>query len=97
MSAYFIANYTITNYEEYMKYVQEVIPLLAKIGGKTLVAGEGHTVVEGTPAKATVIIEFADRAALEAWYNSAEYQQIVPLRHANSAGWAIFADEFAMP
>jgi uncharacterized protein (DUF1330 family) len=34
------------------------------------------------PLAASVIIEFPDMAALNAWYNSPEYQPLIALRHS---------------
>ena len=66
-------------------------------GGKILVAGPGSTPVEGNPGAITVVLEFPTREALEGWYNSPEYQEIIHLRTDNSEGGLIFADEFQPP
>jgi uncharacterized protein (DUF1330 family) len=36
-----------------------------------------------------IILEFADMEAVKRWYNSPEYQKILPMRLDNSTGRAI--------
>jgi uncharacterized protein (DUF1330 family) len=62
-----------------------------------LVAGPGSTPVEGNPGSTTVILEFPTREALQGWYDSPEYREIIALRTDNSEGMMVFADEFVMP
>ena len=67
-------------------------------GGKILVFHEQTEVIEGQPPETrTVLIEFEDRAAFRAWYDSAEYQEVVGLHHEPAPGTMIVADGFAMP
>jgi uncharacterized protein (DUF1330 family) len=51
-----------------------------------------HEVVEGRWPGDVIIIEFPDRASVEAWYRSDAYQAILPLRTDNSDGNVIFVD-----
>ena len=44
-----------------------------------VVYGELET-LEGKSADGMVILEFPDKASARAWYNSEEYQAVVPLR-----------------
>jgi uncharacterized protein (DUF1330 family) len=68
---------------------------LDKYGGKYLVRGGNSTQVEGTEqGNRKVVIEFASREAAETWYNSPEYQAIVPHRKANSVGHIAIVDGF---
>ena len=49
--------------------------------------------VEGGPEpKRIVMLEFADKAAVKRWYNSPEYQKILPDRLANSTGRAFIVE-----
>lgn len=42
-------------------------------------------VLEGTaPGQRIVLLRFKDREALDAWYNSPEYQGVIPIRQANA-------------
>jgi len=97
MAGYLIANYNITNAEEYQKYLAAVGPTIFSQGGEILVAGEGSEVVEGTPGSVTVVLKFPSKQALRSWYDSAEYQAIVHLRIDNTEGGLVFAEQFVMP
>ncbi len=94
MSAYFVANYTVNDADEYRKYLQLVGPTLSPFNAKILVAGGDHTIKEGTPAPITIVLEFPNREALDGWYNSEEYKKVINIRLDNTDGWAIFADSW---
>ena len=97
MASYLIANYTVTNPEQYGSYVAVVGPIIFAHGGKILVGGPGSTPVEGNPGAVTIVLEFPSREALQGWYDSPEYQEIISLRTDNTEGSIVFADEFVMP
>jgi len=97
MSAYLIANYKITNPEEYKPYVPAVMPTLEAHGVEVLVADNDTEVVEGTPSNVSVILRFPSKEAAYAWYNSPEYQAIIHHRKDNTKGFVVFADQFSPP
>jgi len=97
MASYVIANYKITNDEGYGAYVSAVGTTIDSHGGKILVAGPDSTPMEGSPELVTVVLEFPSRAALDGWYNSPEYKNIIHLRTDNTEGYVVFADQFVMP
>jgi uncharacterized protein (DUF1330 family) len=39
-----------------------------------------------------IVVEFPDRASAVGWYESAAYQEILPLRTANADGWVVILD-----
>jgi uncharacterized protein (DUF1330 family) len=81
--AYLIGQVTVHNPEGYTLYSKHVPATLAQYGGKYLVRGGDCTQLEGNAqGNRRVVIEFASRAAAETWYNSPEYQAIVPHRKA---------------
>ena len=93
--AYIVGQVTVHNPEGYTKYSQHVPGTLAKHGGKYLVRGVNNTQLEGTEqGNRKVGIEFPSREAAEAWYNSPEYQAILPHRKANSVGHIALVDGF---
>jgi len=95
MTAYFVFHYTIpTDAEAYKKYLNRVGELLTEANAKVLVAGAEHTVIEGSPAPVTVVLEFESREAAEQWYQSDAYQQVKHLRTDHSDGWAILTNRF---
>ena len=49
--------------------------------------------IEGSPEpKRIVIVEFPDAAAFKGWYNSPEYQKILPNRFENSKARAFLVE-----
>ena len=87
MSAYLYANVEITDPVAYQDYGSQVAAVVAAHGGRFLVRGGAVEVLEGavTPHR-QVILEFADMAQLKAFYNSAEYARLIPIRQRASIG-----------
>ena len=88
MPAYLIAEHTITDAAKFEEYRVKVGPLIAKHGGRYITKGGSHVVLEKNNAVwqpgRVVIVEFPDMAALNAWYNSPEYQPLIALRQASA-------------
>lgn len=97
MASYLIANYNVTNPEGYTAYTEVVGPTIFSHGGKILVAGFGGEALEGDPGAVTVVLEFPTREALQGWYDSPEYKEIIHLRTDNTEGSVVIADAFVMP
>jgi uncharacterized protein (DUF1330 family) len=74
----------ITDPQMLAEYIRRVPPTLKTYGVKPLVAGraEYETIEnEGNwQSQGITILEFEDREHFERWYNSPEYQEILPLR-----------------
>jgi uncharacterized protein (DUF1330 family) len=93
MPAYFVAELETTNAAGMEPYRAAVPATIAQYGGRFLTRGGATELVEGGPEpKRIVILEFADAAALKRWYNSPEYQKILPGRLANSTGRAFIVE-----
>ena len=93
MPAYFVAEIELTNPAAYEPYRVAVPATIAQYGGRFLTRGGATQLVEGAPEpKRVVILEFADAAAVKRWYDSPEYQKILPLRLANSTGRAFIVE-----
>lgn len=89
MPAYFVAELEITDQAGMEPYRAAVPATLAQYGGRFLTRGGATELIEGGPEpKRIVILEFADAAAVRRWYQSPEYQKILPDRLANSRGRA---------
>jgi uncharacterized protein (DUF1330 family) len=97
MSAYVIFNYDIQNSELWSTYAQSAVPNLMAAGGKLLTATHEFETVEGQPQQVIVVIEFESMAAAKAWYTSASYQAIMPMRAESTKGWVLIAPEFTLP
>ena len=94
MSAYFIVDQKGIHDPETMKtYSAGVAATVEQYGGKFLVRGGDPETIEGDwPAKRVIMIEFADRAALKAWYDSEEYADLKAMRIASSSANIIAVD-----
>jgi uncharacterized protein (DUF1330 family) len=93
MPAYFVVELDITNMAGMEAYRAAVPATLAQYGGRFLVRGGATELVEGGPQpKRIVILEFAAAAAVKRWYNSPEYQKILPGRLANATGRAFIVE-----
>jgi len=83
----------ITDPQMLAEYVQRVPPTLEKYGVKPLVlvgGSAGYETIEGNwQSQGMIILEFEDREHFERWYNSPEYQEILPLRMQATSGRAI--------
>ena len=93
MAAYFVVELEVTNMDAMAPYREAVGATLAQYGGRFLVRGGAAELIEGGPEpKRIVILEFADAAAVKRWYNSPEYQKILPGRLDNSKARAFIVE-----
>lgn len=93
MAAYAMAYmYDVDVNAEVVEYLRRIDETLAPYGGKFLVHGGRQTAVEGPSNAVIVILEFPEYQKALDWYNSAEYQQILPLRLNNTTGSAVLAE-----
>jgi uncharacterized protein (DUF1330 family) len=90
MSVYVVAQGRTEDPEMLGRYVAKVIPTISGAGGRILGFDESPEVVEGEVGyPRTVILEFETKEAFSAWYDSPEYQEILPLRLESTPGTLI--------
>jgi uncharacterized protein (DUF1330 family) len=75
-----------------LSYLEQVEATVVPFGGKWLAQGPVD-VVEGAWPGSVVLMEFPSREAANNWYNSAEYQAILPLRVKNAISDIILIDQ----
>jgi uncharacterized protein (DUF1330 family) len=93
MSAYVIVQETVQDQEMFDSYRKDVPATIFAHGGRFLVRGGALTVLEGEwEMPRVVVVEFPSRAAAEAWYESPEYQKLVPLRRNSTTGNFVIVD-----
>lgn len=93
---YAIAEISVTDAEAYKPYVAAVSPMVEKFGGKYLIRGGDAVAVEGeAPAGRLVVLEFPSLDAARAFYDSDEYQAILPLRLKSAASRVFFIEGYA--
>ncbi len=89
MTAYAFAHLrTVDVNDEIREYLRRIDDTLAPFEGKFLVHGSLPQVLDGDLPGFVVLIEFPDQERARAWYESPDYQAILPFRARNSEGAA---------
>jgi uncharacterized protein (DUF1330 family) len=74
------------------QYVAKAGAAIKAHQGRTIAFDEDPEVVEGKiEHPRTVLVEFPSMAAFRAWYDSPEYQEVLPLRQKATRGTLIVA------
>lgn len=93
MSAYIVAEIEVADSETYARYRAQTPAAIEAHGGRFIVRGGTVEGVEGEPpAGRVVIIEFPDMAAARRFYDSQEYQALLPLRLAAARSRLYFVE-----
>jgi uncharacterized protein (DUF1330 family) len=95
MPAYLVGHVTMKDPVAYAEYGRQVAPLIARFGGRYLIRGGAAQAVEGTPFNRVVVVEFADMAALKAFYFSPEYAPLIALRQRAADGDVSLVEGYA--
>lgn len=82
MSAFVVVHVTVNDPEKFKTYGQGAQPTVAAHGGEFILRGKVADVFQGEhPYKQAVVIKFPDQATAKGWYNSPEYQALIPNRN----------------
>lgn len=94
MSACVIGHITVKDEEKWAQYRAQVPGTLAPWGAELLFRGQRADILAGNHAHLdTVVIRFPDADSVDAWYNSPEYQALIPLRQqAADLDLVVFSD-----
>ena len=94
-SCYIVGDIDVTDPERYKDYTAHTESTLEPFGGRFIVRGGNPQTIEGTWAPARiVVIEFPDRESASAWYASARYQEILPIRQEASTGSLVLVEGY---
>ena len=74
--------------DDIIRYLREIDDTLKPYGGEYLVHGDKVNPLEGEWNGDLVILRFPDADSAARWYESADYQRILPLRLNNSTSMA---------
>lgn len=86
---------TVKDREAFQQYADQVKVLIAKHKGRYLVSEPAPEVREGEfPYARLVVVEFPSSEAAREWYDSREYQAIIPLRRRAFDANIIMARDF---
>jgi uncharacterized protein (DUF1330 family) len=94
MSACVIGHITVKDAEKWAQYRAQVPATLAPWGAELLFRGQRAGILAGQHEHVdTVVIRFPDADTVDAWYNSPEYQALIPLRQqAADLDLVVFSD-----
>jgi len=93
MAAYFIVDVDVKNPQAYEGYKQAAAASIAQYGGRFLVRGGKHQVLEGAwhPTR-LVVLEFPSMDAAKRWYDSAEYGAVKSIRLEHAVSDMVLVD-----
>jgi uncharacterized protein (DUF1330 family) len=81
MKGYLIANLDVQDQPTFQRYREQVLPLIARFGGRYIIRGGDVQDVEGNLGlKRLIVLEFPNIEAARAFYECPEYQPIKALR-----------------
>lgn len=94
MTAYVIGMVTVTDPSWIEEYGPAVAAQVEAAGGKYIVRDMEMEHLEGSASQPSVIVvlEFPDRAAAHAWYDSSDYAPYIKMRQAGSNGDLFLVD-----
>ena len=95
MKGYVLAFIDVEDPSSYAPYAAGAPATIAAHGGKYLIRNGAKELREGAlPADRLVVLEFASVAQARAWYESPEYQALVPIRQGASKGSLMIVEGF---
>jgi uncharacterized protein (DUF1330 family) len=93
MPAYIIARVSITDPEQYRKYLEAVPAIIEQYGGRALARAPSPETLEGPGEhRRIVILRFPTMENARAFYNSPEYREAQKLREGASVGELILLE-----
>lgn len=96
MTAYLIANITVTDPKRYAPYRAQAPAIITQYGGRYLVrAGALHPLEGGFDFDRFVVIEFPSLEAAKRFYESPEYAPLLKLRMETTMSQVAFVEGYA--
>jgi uncharacterized protein (DUF1330 family) len=93
MSAYIVSRVKILNAEAMQRYMTEAPATVAAFGGRYLVRGKDVEALEGAwEHERMVVVEFPDKQAARAWYESDAYKPLRELRQSSAEAVILLAE-----
>jgi uncharacterized protein (DUF1330 family) len=80
------------------EYIEAATPSILEAGGNVIVAGAPDRVLEGKwHGNRTAILEFPTFEAAQRWYDCAEYQAVIGMRHEAAESNGMIVAGFELP
>ncbi|HZS32210.1 MAG TPA: DUF1330 domain-containing protein [Methylomirabilota bacterium] len=93
MAAYVIADIEVTDPAGYEEYRRGVGATIARYGGRYLVRGGAHEILEGRwRPRRLVVLEFPSGAEARRWYDGEEYRELRAIRQRCSEGNVVLVE-----
>ena len=81
MTAYLVGHITIKDAGQWEIYMEGVRKSLLPYRAEVVFRGKLHKVLSGEHShQNTVVIKFPDQTTLQEWYQSKDYQELIPIR-----------------
>ncbi|MEQ8661467.1 MAG: DUF1330 domain-containing protein [Gammaproteobacteria bacterium] len=80
MTAYVVVHATVLDQNKMQEYGAAAGPTVTAHGGKFVSRGPSELLAGKSPHQVMVVLEFPSRQAATDWYNSDEYQALIPTR-----------------
>ena len=93
MSAYVVVHATINDQEKMQEYGKVAGPSVVRHGGELVCRAPSEALAGADPHQIMVVLKFPTKQAARDWYNSDEYQAIVPTREAAMDAVFVLAGE----
>ncbi len=82
MAAYLVGHITVKNPDLWQVYIAGVQKSLAPFAADVVFRGQRAAVLAGEHSyDQCVVIKFVNQAAIQEWYHSATYQELIPTRN----------------
>ena len=94
MSCYFIAQLSISDQDEYRRYLEGFDAVFENYDGEVIAVEENPIILEGDwDYSRLVIIRFKNENEAKLWYNSPEYQSLLHHRLSASKGTVLLIND----
>jgi uncharacterized protein (DUF1330 family) len=94
MSVYLIIDSTVKDRRKYDEYLERVLPIVKRYGGRYHVRGENIRPLGTWCPERIIVIEFPSEDAIRRWLASPEYAEIAPLRQEGADTQAIVVEGY---
>jgi uncharacterized protein (DUF1330 family) len=94
MAVYMIIDSKVKDVEKYRLYLDQVLPIVKKYGGRYLVRGEKIRSLGTWKPERIIVIEFPSEDHIQRWLTAPEYIAIAPLREGGADTEAILVDGY---
>lgn len=93
MKAYLVLDFSITDLQGFMPYVEGVPALISRHGGRYIVQGAAPVPKEGDwRPERMVILEFTDKDAAEAFLADPDFVALARVRHENTVSKLVLVE-----